>query len=79
MGFRRNSWIEAGGAEKVERQGSMRDEAVPDMQGEFGVAAAKGGDEMILVGLDSAFGGVGTMQVWGNELEIDAGIAQKMF
>ena len=79
MGFRRKSWIEARGAEKVERQVSMRDEAVPEMQGEVVVAAAEAGDEVILVGLDGAFGDVGVIQVRRNELEIDAGIAQKMF
>ena len=34
---------------------------------------------MILVGLDGAFGGVGAMKVRRNELELDAGIAQKLF
>ena len=55
MGFRRKSWIDVGGLEKVERQSSMRNEAVPDMQGEVMVATAKAGDEVILVGLDGAF------------------------
>ena len=67
-----------GGTEKVERQGSMRDEAVPKMQGGVGVAAAEARDEVAFVGLDGAFGGVGAMQVRSNELEIDAGIAQKI-
>ena len=43
----------------MECQGSMGDEAVPDMQGEVGVAATEAGDEVILVGLDGAFYGVG--------------------
>ena len=47
----------------------MGDEAVPEMQGEVGVAATESGDELILVGLDGAFCGVGVMKVWGNELE----------
>ena len=34
---------------------------------------------MILVNLDCTLCGVGAMEVWGNELEIDAGIAQKIF
>ena len=33
----------------------MEDEAVPDMQGEFGVAATEAGNKVILVGLDGAF------------------------
>ena len=57
----------------------MGDEAVPDMQGEVGVAVTEAGDEVILVGLDGAFCGVGAMKVWGNELEPYAGIAQKKF
>ena len=79
MGFYRKSWIETGGTEKVERQGSMSNEAVPEMQGGFGVATTEAGDKLILIGLDGAFGGVGAMQVQKNELEIDAGIAQKLF
>ena len=78
MGFRRKSWIEAGGTEKVDRQSSTRNEAVPDMQGEVRVATTEASDKVILVGLDGAFGGVCAMQVRRNELEIDAGIAQKL-
>ena len=44
MGFRRKSWIEAGGTEKVERQSSMRNEAVLEMQGEVRVATTEASD-----------------------------------
>ena len=57
----------------------MGDGAVPEMQGEVGVTTTEAGYEVILVGLDGAFGGVCAMQVWRNELEIDTGIAQKLF
>ena len=57
----------------------MWDEAVPETQGEVGVAAAQAGDEFILVSLDCAFCGVGAMKVWGNKLELDVVIAQKSF
>ena len=53
----------------------MWDEAVPEMQGEVGVAATEAGDEVILVSLDCAFCGVGAMKVWGNELELDTRLA----
>ena len=66
MGFRRKYWIEAGGKEKVECQGSMRDEAFPDMQGEVGVVNTEADNKVILIGLDGAFGGIGAMQVWRN-------------
>ena len=79
MGFRRKPWIEAGGTEKVERQSIMRNEAVPEMQGGFRVETTEAGNEVILVGLDETFSGVCAMQVRRNELEIDAGIAQKLF
>ena len=79
MGFRRKSWIEAGGTEKVEGQSGMMDEAVPEMQGEVGVSDTEDGYELILVGLDGVFGGVGAMKVWRNELELYAGIAKKLF
>ena len=49
------------------------------MQGEVRVATVEAGNEVILVGLDGAFGGVCAMQVQRNELEIEAGIAQKLF
>ena len=57
----------------------MGDEAVPEMQGEVRVAATEAGDEVILVSLDCALCNVGAMKVWGNELEIYAGIVQKSF
>ena len=53
----------------------MWDAAVPEMRGGFGVAADKSGDEVILVSLDCTFCSVGVMQVWGNELELDTGLA----
>ena len=57
----------------------MGDDAVPDMQGEVGVAAAQDNDAVILVIFDCTFYGVGAMKVWGNQLELDTGIAQKRF
>ena len=57
----------------------MWDEAVPEMQGEVGVAATEAGNEVILVGLDGALYGVGKMKVWRNKLERYAGIEQKLF
>ena len=57
----------------------MWDEVVPEMQEEVGVASAQAGDELILVSLDCMFCGVGTVKVWGNELELDTGFAQKSF
>ena len=65
--------------EEVEREGSMRDEVVPEIQGEVGFATTEADNEMIFVGLDGAFGGVGPMKVRRNELELDAGITQKLF
>ena len=79
LGLHRKSWIEAGGTEEVDCEGSMGGETVPEMQGEVGVAATEAGDKVILVGLDGAFCGVGVMKVWRNELELYAGIAQKLF
>ena len=55
----------------------MGDEAVPEMQVEFGVVATEAVDEVILVGLDGTLCNVGVMKVWGNELEPYAEIAQK--
>ena len=57
----------------------MGDEAVPEIHGEVGVAANESGNEVILVGLDGAFCGIGAMQVWRNELKLYAGIAYKLF
>ena len=53
----------------------MWDEAVPEIQGEVGVAAAQASDEVILVILNCTFYGVGAMKVWGNELEFDTVLA----
>ena len=77
--FRRKSWIGAGGTEENDCKDSMGDEAFPEMEGEVGVAATEVGNEVILVGLDDAFCGVGAMKVWGHELEAYAEIALKSF
>ena len=79
MGFRRKSWIEAGGTEEVECEGSMGYEEVPEMQGGVGFTDTGSGDEVILVGLDGAFCGVGAMKLWRNKFELYAGIAHKLF
>ena len=57
----------------------MEGEAVPEIQGKVGVATTGADDEVIIVGLDGTFGGVGAMKVRRNELELDAGIEQKLF
>ena len=49
------------------------------MQGGVRLETNESGNKVILVGLGGALGGVGAMQVQRNELEIDAGIAQKLF
>ena len=56
----------------------MWDEAFPEMQGKVGVAAAQASDEVIIVSLDCTFCKVGAMKVWGNKLELDTVIAQKI-
>ena len=45
------------------------------MQREVWVAASQADDEVILVSLDFSFCDVGAMKVWGNELELDTGLA----
>ena len=54
-------------------------EAVPEMQGVVGVATTEDGKEVILVCLDGLFGGIGAIKVQRNKLELDTGIAQKLF
>ena len=49
------------------------------MQGGIGVVATEASDEVILVGLDCAFCGVGELKVWRNKLELDTGLEQKSF
>ena len=49
------------------------------MQEGVGVATTESSDEVILVGLDGAFVGVGVMKVRRNKLGLDAGITQKLF
>ena len=57
----------------------MVDEAVPEMQGGVGIAAAKSSNEVILLSLYCTFCGVDAVKVWGNELELETGFAQKHF
>ena len=49
--------------EEVECEGIMGDEAVPEMKGEVGFSSTEAGNEVILVGLDCPFCGVGAMKV----------------
>lgn len=62
--------LPAGGTQKVECEVSLRHEKVPFGEREFGVASGKARAEMVLPGLDRALGGVATMAVWGNALEV---------
>ena len=57
----------------------MGGEAVPEMQVEVGFAVTESGYKVILVGLYGTFYSVGVMQVWRNELELYAGIVQRLF
>ena len=43
------------------------------------MVGSEASDEVNLVGLDGTLCGVGAMKVWRNELELNAGIAQKLF
>ena len=49
------------------------------MQRKGGVAAAEDRDEVVLVGGDGAFRGIGAVQVRRNELEGDAGVLHDLF
>ena len=75
LGFCQQYWVDTGRAEKVECQGGMWDEAVPEMQWEVWVAAAQASDEVIRLCLDLLLWGVGAMQVWGHELKLDTCLA----
>ena len=48
-------------------------------KGELGWQLLRPATRLSLLVLDGAFGGVDAMKVWRNELELDAGIAQKLF
>ena len=49
------------------------------MQREEGVAADEARNQVVLVGGDGAFRGIGVVQVWRNELESDAGVSHELF
>ena len=46
----------------------MREEAVPEMDGEIGCGGAKARDKMVFEGADGAFGGVAAVGVGWNKL-----------
>ena len=54
--------------EQVERKRGLLEEAVLEVKRKAWVAAAEDGDQVILVGLDRSFGGVGAMEVRGYNL-----------
>ena len=49
------------------------------MQQEGGVAAAEARNQVVIVGGDSLFNGIGAVQVRRNELESDAGVLHDLF
>ena len=49
------------------------------MQWEGGVATTEAVDQVVLVGGDGAFSGIGAVQVRWNELESDAGVPHDLF
>lgn len=57
-------WRDGCLAQKVERELCLRKEFVPEVVGKGDVDAGEDAEKMCLEGLDSAFGGVGTVDVW---------------
>ena len=49
------------------------------MQREGGVTAAESSNQVVLLGGDGAFRGIGAVQVLRNELEIDAAVLHDLF
>ena len=49
------------------------------MQQEGGVAAAEASNQVVLLGGNGAFSGIGAVQVWRNKLESDASVSHELF
>ena len=49
------------------------------MQQEGGIAAAEASDQVVLVNGDGADCGIGTVLMWRNELEGEAGVLHDLF
>ena len=57
----------------------MWDESIPEVQWEGEVAAAEARDKVVLLGGNSAFRGIGAVQVRRNELESDSNVSHDLF
>ena len=66
---RRDCAIAACRAKHVERHFDLRKNRVPEEQGEIVVRGSERCEEMVLESANGAFGTVGTMIVWRNELD----------
>ena len=61
--------IECGLAEEVEGHLGLDKEETPKVLWKGGVNTGKDGQELGFEGLDGLFGGVATVDIWGNKLE----------
>jgi hypothetical protein len=61
----------ARGAQKIEGDAGLRHEQIPFSEGELGIAGCKTSTEMILPGLDGAFGRVAWVNMQRDSLEVD--------
>lgn len=77
MGGKRG--MNTGRAKKIECQCNLGQETVPFGQRKIGVDIAQSGDEMILVGADGSFSGIGSMLFRGNTLEGDVVLGEGSF
>ena len=70
------AWVCALRAEEVESDDLLGNETIPFLGGEVGVARGDSGAEMIFEDADRTFGGVATVGVRGNELEVNVVLAE---
>ena len=71
--------VDAGGAKEIEGQRGLGNEATPKMGWEGGVAAAQGGNEVVLEDVDGFFSGIGAMEIRWDKLENDVMLTHEPF
>ena len=72
-------WVEPGAAKQVQGDKRLGNEAIPEVQGEVFINAARTSDEMVLESSDGSFSRVAAVDVRWNQWEGDVFFGKELF
>ncbi len=78
LGVGRQEVVDTGLAKQIEGDDGLREDAVPEIEREVAVSAAKAGDEVVFKRADGALGCVATVDVWRGKLKVNLGTVHEL-